>query len=191
MTLEREGALSDAELACAAGIDEITLKERIELGKAAREELILRNLGLVRHIAKKYTGQLSLSTEDLHQEGVLGLIRAVERFNPRRNIRFSTLAFVYIRSYIQRAIGNTGRAIRLPVYLLDAHNKVLKAKKELSALLERQPTVEEIAFHSGLENTVVADLRRWTIPTTSLHTAMQFEGKPVELVSCKAPRGRT
>jgi RNA polymerase primary sigma factor len=115
----------------------------------ARNTFIQSNLRLVVSIARRFNhGRMPLS--DLIQEGNIGLIKAVERFDYRRGYRFSTYASWWIRHSITRAIADKGRAVRLPVHMLDAHQKVARTSRELSSKLGRLPTAEEIGFSSGL-----------------------------------------
>jgi RNA polymerase primary sigma factor len=115
----------------------------------ARNEFVKANLRLVVSIARRFNyGRMPLS--DLIQEGNLGLIKAVERYDYRRGYRFSTYASWWIRHAISRALADKGRAVRLPVHMLDAHHKVARTARELSAKIGRNPTSEEIAVATGL-----------------------------------------
>jgi RNA polymerase nonessential primary-like sigma factor len=111
----------------------------------SKEKLIISNLRLVVRIARRYNGR-SLPMNDLIEEGNLGLIRAVEKFNPDLGYRFSTYATQWIQQNIEKAIMNSGRTVRLPVHLSKKLNKVLRTQKELTQLLNRNPTIEEIAI---------------------------------------------
>jgi len=124
---------------------EIELAQRIERGdEQARERLIEANRMLVVSIAKYYTGS-GLSFPDLIQEGNIGLINAVKKFDWRRNCKFSSYASRWIRRAIIRAIANSGRMIRLPEYMIDRVNRIRKVIDKLTKELEREPTPEEIA----------------------------------------------
>ena len=114
------------------------------LAHDARNEFVKANLRLVVSIARRYNhGRMGLA--DLIQEGNLGLIKAVERFDYRRGFRFSTYASWWIRHAIGRAMADKGREVRLPVHMLEAHHRLLKAQRQLAGQLGRQPTNEELA----------------------------------------------
>jgi RNA polymerase primary sigma factor len=125
--------------------EEVALAKRIERGDlAAKETMINSNLRLVVSIAKRYQGH-GLSLLDLIQEGVLGLIRAVEKFDWRRGFKFSTYATWWIRQAVQRGVQNRSRVIRVPVHVAELERKASRTERELNAKLERVPTEEEVA----------------------------------------------
>src|SRR5207237_3462134 len=125
--------------------EEVELAKRIEQGDAAaKERMIASNLALVVSIAKKYPQQ-ELGLLDLIQEGILGLIRAAEKFDWRRGYKFSTYATYWIRQAIQRALDNRSRTIRIPVHLGQRERRIARAARELAARLGREPTEQEIA----------------------------------------------
>src|ERR1700740_1373977 len=125
--------------------EEIELAKRIERGDLeAKTRMINANLRLVVAQARRYQGH-GLPLEDLVQEGMLGLIRAVEKFDWRTGFKFSTYGTLWIRQAIQRGLQNHGRTIRLPVHVAQRQTKVRKVESELSTKLGREPTDEEIA----------------------------------------------
>ncbi|MGG6262935.1 sigma-70 family RNA polymerase sigma factor [Leptolyngbya sp. AN03gr2] len=141
-TLNREPTL--AELAEKCGVTEEELKRKIYEGKVATRKFIQCNLRLVVSVAKKYQNR-GLSFLDLIQEGSLGVIRAVEKFNPDRGYKFSTYAYWWIRQGITRAIATSSRAVRLPIHVNEKLSKIKKVSQELTRSLNRPPTETEIA----------------------------------------------
>ncbi|HEX6711419.1 MAG TPA: RNA polymerase sigma factor RpoD/SigA [Rubrobacter sp.] len=125
--------------------EEIDLSMRAKAGdKRARQRLIEKNLRLVVSVAKKYRGY-GLPFEDLIQEGNIGLMKAVEKFDPDRGFRFSTYATWWIRQAVQRAVADKGRTIRVPVHMTEKIRKVSRAISELALEIEREPTEDEVA----------------------------------------------
>jgi RNA polymerase primary sigma factor len=148
---------------------EISLSRRARAGdQRARKKLVERNLRLVIPVAKRYRG-MGLPFEDLIQEGNIGLMKAVERFDPERGFRFSTYATWWIRQAIGRAVADKGRTIRVPVYMGQKMRKTIRTFNELSAELGRQPTDEEVAEQLGWTIDEVRDARDATTETTSLN----------------------
>ncbi len=130
--------------------EEVELAQRIEAGdQQAKDRMITSNLRLVVFIAKRYQGH-GLPLLDLIQEGVLGLVRAVEKFDWRRGFKFSTYATWWIRQAIQRGIQNRARTIRVPAYVLDRARALERAEERLAEELGRDPTAEEVASAAGL-----------------------------------------
>ncbi len=129
--------------------EEIDLSKRAKAGdQKARQRLIEKNLRLVISVAKKYRG-MGLPFEDLIQEGNIGLMKAVEKFDPDRGWRFSTYATWWVRQAVQRAVADKGRTIRVPVHMGEKIRKMARTYNELSAEFEREPTDEEAARGLG------------------------------------------
>ncbi len=148
---------------------ELELARRIERGDLdAKERLVSHNLRLVVSIARRFQGVSELALLDLVQEGVVGLIRAVEKFDWRKGFRFSTYATLWIRQAIQRGMATHGRTIRLPVNVAQRERKVSAAARRLEAELGRQASVAEIAAACGLPHAQVAELQEFSRALTSL-----------------------
>jgi len=138
---------------------EIELAQRIERGdRDAMKQFILANLRLVVSIAKRYVGR-GLTLLDLIQEGNIGLIRAVQRYDWRRGHRFSTHATWWIRQAISRAVADKGRTIRLPVYVNTALNRIRRERQRLLQELGREPTEQELADATGLDPIRMVELQ--------------------------------
>lgn len=148
--------------------EEIELAKRIERGDlAAKDQLVNSNLRLVISNARKYQGN-DMPLLDLIQEGILGLIRATEKFDYRKGFKFSTYATFWIRESIQRAIANRARTIRIPVHIGQRERKIGRVVQELTGRLGREPTDEEIAAAAELDVREVRETREAARVVTSL-----------------------
>jgi RNA polymerase primary sigma factor len=159
--------------------EEVELAKRIERGdQEAKDRMVSSNLRLVVSIAKHYQGHISLL--DLIQEGVMGLIRAAEKFDYRRGYKFSTYATWWIRQAIERGIANKSRTIRVPVHILQRERKIARAEQVLAAKLGRQPTDQELAAAAELPEDQVFDVRQAAKAVTSLdRTVGEDEDTPL------------
>lgn len=149
--------------------DRAMLRIEARRGEEGHASLVQSNLRLVVSIARRYAGR-GMALLDLIQEGNVGLIRAVERFDYRRGYKFSTYATWWVRQAISRAIADQGRTIRMPIHVLDAVNKLVRAKRELTQQYGRDPTEEELAEELDLDVSRVAELETVAQDTVSLET---------------------
>jgi RNA polymerase primary sigma factor len=156
--------------------EEIDLAKRIERGDLSAKDLLVNsNLRLVVSVARHYVGQ-GLTLDDLVQEGMLGLIRAVEKFDYRKGYRFSTYATIWIRQALQRGLDNTGRTVRLPAHVAQRARKVERAERELAVKLGEEPSVEQIAEETGLTPEEVDLLRSHARTLASLDAGVGEDG---------------
>jgi len=156
--------------------EEIYLANRIKKGdKAARARMIQSNLRLVINIAKKYS-HLGVSMLDLIEEGNLGLMKAVEKFNPKKGYRFSTYAAWWIRQYISRAIANQGKTVRMPVYVIELMMRYKKVTEHLTNSLKRKPKLGEVAKRMKLPVKRVKQLSKMVSGISSLNAPIGEEG---------------
>lgn len=158
---------------------EIELARRVKRGDAkAKRQMTLSNLRLVINIAKRYA-HLGVPLLDLIEEGNLGLMKAVTKYNPRKGYRFSTYAAWWIRQYITRAIANQGKTVRIPVYMTELISKFKRVTEELTQKLSRRPTATELARRMRLPIERIVRLQELitATQTTSLETPVGEEGE--------------
>jgi RNA polymerase primary sigma factor len=161
--------------------EEIDLSKRAKAGdKGARQRLIEKNLRLVVSVAKKYRG-MGLPFEDLIQEGNIGLMKAVEKFDPDRGWRLSTYATWWVRQAVQRAVADKGRTIRVPVHMGDKIRKMARAYNELSAEREREPTDEEVARRLEWTAEQVRDVKGAMPDATSFNQPLSSDADATEI----------
>jgi RNA polymerase primary sigma factor len=156
--------------------EEVELAKRVERGdREAKERMINSNLRLVISIAKRYQGH-DLPLLDLIQEGIIGLIRAVEKFDWRKGFKFSTYATWWIRQAVQRGVANKSRTIRIPVHISEREQRLRRAERELRAKLGRDPDEKEVAKEAKLPLKQVQEVRSAARAVTSLDRPVGDEG---------------
>ena len=155
--------------------EEITLARRIQRGnKQAREQMITANLRLVVKIARDYEG-LGLPLLDLINEGNIGLMKGVQRFDPTKGAKLSTYASLWIKQAIRRALSNQSKTIRLPVHVLDKMTHIRRAEVKLRETLDREPTDEEVADNLGLHARRIRQYRAASRAPVSLDSPISSE----------------
>ncbi|MCX5070544.1 RNA polymerase sigma factor SigB [Micromonospora lupini] len=173
------GLFADEKLATCTPVSE-ELRADLELivaeGRAAKDHLLEANLRLVVSIAKRYTGR-GMAFLDLIQEGNLGLIRAVEKFDYAKGYKFSTYATWWIRQAITRAMADQARTIRIPVHMVEQVNRMVRSRRELAVTLGREPTVAEVARALDISEFQVIELISYDREPVSLDQAVGDDGE--------------
>jgi len=190
LKLRAGGAEPNLELwAAESGLTTVQLQRKLRQGRRARHRMVSANLRLVIVIARKYANH-QLQLEDLIQEGNLGLIKAVDRFDPSRGYKFSTYAYWWIREGISRALGNKANTIRLPVHVGEQLSKLRQAQRQLWQQQGRAPSVEELSDYTGLKPLDIREILFRAKQPLSLDAASNVDDDDslMDRISCGAPR---